>query len=141
MYLRFKKLQEDAVIPSRANEGDAGIDLVAVSLRKTEDYWEYGTGLAMEIPSHMVGLVFPRSSISKTAQCLRNSVGVIDSGYRGEIKLRMSIPFCESEMKAYKVGDRVGQLVILECPLVKILECDELDTSERGEDGFGSSGQ
>lgn len=141
MYLRIKKLQEDAVTPSRANEGDAGIDLVAVSLHKTEDYWEYGTGLAMEIPSHMVGLVFPRSSISKTDHCLRNSVGVIDSGYRGEIKLRMSVPFCKSEMKAYQVGDRVGQLIILERPLLKILECDDLDASERGEGGFGSSGQ
>lgn len=141
MYLKVKKLKEDAVTPSRANEGDAGIDLVAVSLDKTEEYWEYGTGLALEIPSHMVGLIFPRSSISHTPHCLRNSVGVIDSGYRGEIKLRMSVPFCESEMKAYKVGDRVGQLVILECPLLKIIESDELDGSQRGDDGFGSSGQ
>ena len=141
MYLKVKKLQEDAVIPSRANEGDAGIDLVAVSLKKTEEYWEYGTGLALEIPSHMVGLVFPRSSISNTPHCLRNSVGVIDSGYRGEIKLRMSVPFCESHMKAYKIGDRVGQLVIMECPLLKIVESEDLDHSERSKEGFGSSGQ
>lgn len=137
MYLRIKKLQKDAVVPSRANEGDAGIDLVATSLTKTEDYWEFGTGLAMEIPPHMVGLIFPRSSISKTHHSLRNSVGVIDSGYRGEVKLRMSVP---DNTQCYKVGDRIGQLIVIDCPLVKIVEADELDDSERGEGGFGSSG-
>tara|TARA_R100000808_G_C2138645_1_gene146658 strand:+ start:1238 stop:1654 length:417 start_codon:yes stop_codon:yes gene_type:complete len=138
MYLRVKKLHEDAVIPSRANEGDAGIDLVAISLNKTDDYWEFGTGLAMEIPSHMVGLIFPRSSISKTHHSLRNSVGVIDSGYRGEVKLRMSVPDTD---QCYNVGDRIGQLIVIDCPLVKILETEELDDSERGEGGFGSSGE
>ena len=138
MYLRVKKLHEDAVIPSRANEGDAGIDLVAISLHKTDDYWEFGTGLAMEIPSHMVGLIFPRSSISKTHHSLRNSVGVIDSGYRGEVKLRMSVPDTD---QCYNVGDRIGQLIVIDCPLVKILETEELDDSERGEGGFGSSGE
>ena len=141
MYIKIKKLHKDAVIPSRANKGDAGIDLVAISLKKTEDYWEYGTGIAMEIPFHMVGLLFPRSSISKTDHYLRNSVGVIDSGYRGEIKVRMSVPFCESEMKSYKIGDRIGQLIVMECPLLKIIECDDLDLSDRGQGGFGSSGQ
>ena len=138
MYLRVKRLHDDAVIPSRANEGDAGIDLVATSLTKTLDYWEYGIGIALEIPTHMVGLVFPRSSISDTHQCLRNSVGVIDSGYRGEIKLRMSVP---DNDQFYKVGDKVGQLIVVDCPLVKIVESEELSGSERGEGGFGSSGE
>ena len=92
MYLKFSKLHPDAVIPYRANNNDAGVDLVATSLIKSNSYWEYGTGLAVEIPSHMVGLIFPRSSISNTCHFLLNSVGVIDSGYRGEIKLRLSKP-------------------------------------------------
>ena len=126
MFLKFKKLDEAAVIPSRAHESDAGLDLVATSLAKTDDYWEYGTGLAMSIPSGMVGLLFPRSSISKTSHSLRNSVGVIDSGYRGEIKLRMSVPIPFSG-KLYEVGDKIGQLIILEMPILEIEEVDELE--------------
>jgi len=136
MFLKFKKLDEAAVIPSRAHESDAGLDLVATSLAKTDDYWEYGTGLAMSIPSGMVGLLFPRSSISKTSHSLRNSVGVIDSGYRGEIKLRMSVP----SGKLYEVGDKIGQLIILEMPILEIEEVDELEDSARNEGGFGSTG-
>jgi len=136
MFLKFKKLDEAAVIPSRAHESDAGLDLVATSLAKTDDYWEYGTGLAMSIPNGMVGLLFPRSSISKTSHSLRNSVGVIDSGYRGEIKLRMSVP----SGKLYEVGDKIGQLIILEMPMLEIEEVDELEDSERNEGGFGSTG-
>lgn len=139
MFLKFKKLDEAAVIPSRAHESDAGLDLVATSLAKTDDYWEYGTGLAMSIPSGMVGLLFPRSSISKTSHSLRNSVGVIDSGYRGEIKLRMSVPIPFSG-KLYEVGDKIGQLIILEMPMLEIEEVDELEDSERNEGGFGSTG-
>lgn len=139
MFLKFKKLDEAAVIPSRAHESDAGLDLVATSLAKTDDYWEYGTGLAMSIPSGMVGLLFPRSSISKTSHSLRNSVGVIDSGYRGEIKLRMSVPIPFSG-KLYEVGDKIGQLIILEMPILEIEEVDELEDSERNEGGFGSTG-
>lgn len=136
MFLKFKKLDEAAVIPSRAHRSDAGLDLVATSLAKTDDYWEYGTGLAMSIPSGMVGLLFPRSSISKTSHSLRNSVGVIDSGYRGEIKLRMSVP----SGKLYEIGDKIGQLIILEMPILEIEEVDELEDSARNEGGFGSTG-
>ena len=136
MFLKFKKLDEAAVIPSRAHESDAGLDLVATSLTKADEYWEYGTGLAASIPRGMVGLLFPRSSISKTSHSLRNSVGVVDSGYRGEIKLRMSVP----SGKSYEVGDKIGQLVIFEMPLLDIDEVDELESSERDEGGFGSTG-
>ena len=86
MRIRIKKLDDKAVIPKYAHFGDAAVDLVAV--RKWEDEHGnlcYGTGLAMEIPENHVGLLFPRSSVSKTNLRLCNSVGVIDSGYRGEI--------------------------------------------------------
>ncbi len=138
MHLKFKKLDKSAHLPSRSHEGDAGLDLTAVTVDKShERYWEYGTGLAVEIPPGMVGLLFPRSSISKTAHSLRNSVGIIDSGYRGEIKVRLSP---DSSSSAYGVGDRIAQLLIMEVPLLKVVEEEELSPSQRGSSGFGSTG-
>ena len=90
--LKIKKINDRAKIPNYAKKGDAGIDLVATTMVSNGYFIEYGTDLAMEIPEGYVGYIFPRSSISKTDHYLRNSVGVIDSGYRGEIKIRMSIP-------------------------------------------------
>jgi dUTP pyrophosphatase len=86
MKVNIKKLDEKAVIPKYAKNGDAGLDLVAISRKETDNYIEYGTGLAIEIPDGFVGLLFPRSSISKMGLSLANSVGVVDSGYRGGIK-------------------------------------------------------
>ena len=85
--VKIKKLHPDAVIPSYAKHGDAGMDMYAVSKGELDKYGNmvYHTGLAMEIPRGHVGLIFPRSSVSKTPHMLRNHVGVIDSGYRGEI--------------------------------------------------------
>jgi dUTP pyrophosphatase len=138
MKLKIKKLNERAEIPFYAKDGDAGMDLVATNLVRTGKFSEYGTDLAIEIPKGYVGLLFPRSSISKTDHYLRNSVGVIDSGYRGEIKLRMSIPALgETE---YLIGDKVGQLIIMKLPWVEIEEVDELSETDRGEGGFGSTG-
>jgi dUTP pyrophosphatase len=138
MKLKIKKLNERAEIPFYAKDGDAGMDLVATTLVRTSKFFEYGTDLAMEIPKGYVGLLFPRSSISKTDHFLRNSVGVIDSGYRGEIKLRMSIPALgETE---YLIGDKVGQLILMKLPWVEIEEVEELSDTDRGEGGFGSTG-
>lgn len=136
--IKFKKLNERAEIPFYAKDGDAGMDLVATTLVRTSKFFEYGTDLAMEVPKGYVGLLFPRSSISKTDHFLRNSVGVIDSGYRGEIKLRMSIPALgETE---YLIGDKVGQLILMKLPWVEIEEVEELSDTDRGEGGFGSTG-
>lgn len=133
------KLDAGAIIPKYAKAGDAGMDLYAV----TESFDEhgnyvYGTGLAMEIPEGHVGLIFPRSSISKTAHSLRNAVGVIDSGYRGEIMLKFDINTLNSPV--YKVGDRIAQIIILPYPQVEFEEAWELSKTERGTGGFGSSG-
>lgn len=140
MKIKFKKLHEDAVIPSKACPHDAALDLTAIS--KLVDtgwgYIEYGTGLAMEMPDYCVGLILPRSSISKTKHFLRNSVGVIDSGYRGEIKLRFSLD--NSDNIEYDLRHKVGQLMIIELPKLSISEVSELSTSERGAGGFGSTG-
>ena len=139
MYIKFKKLDPKAEIPKRAHPTDAGIDLVATSKEVNNKYnfIEYGTGLAMEIPSFCVGSLFPRSSISKTNLMLRNCVGVIDSGYRGEIKLRFSID--NETNKEYDIQDKIGQLLVFEMPLMKIVEDESLTDSDRGEGGFGST--
>ena len=98
----------------------------------------YGTGLAMEIPKGYVGLIFPRSSISKTSHSLRNAVGVIDSGYRGEIIFKFSINTHNSPV--YEVGERIGQMIIMPYPQVEFEEAFELSKTERGKGGYGSTG-
>lgn len=137
----FKKLNENAVIPSYAKTGDAGLDLTAVSKEwdSEKDKIVFGTGLAVEIPHGYVGLIFPRSSIVKTNLTLSNSVGVIDSGYRGEIKFFFE-PGSRPK-KNYEVGDRIGQLVIMPIPYVYVVESAELSETERGDGGFGSTGR
>ena len=173
MEVKIKKLCETAVVPSYAKPGDAGMDLVATS-RIFDKYGnvEYGTGLAMEIPEGYVGLIFARSSIFKQDLSLANAVGVIDSGYRGEIKFKFKptlsymdfgttedvhgvskesdtfdfvgiagdIQKDSIEASIYKVGDRVGQIIILPYPTISFLEVDELSSTERADGGFGHTG-
>ena len=136
--LKIKKLDDRAKIPNYAKKGDAGIDLVATTTMSNGYFVEFGTDLALEIPEGYVGYIFPRSSISNTDHYLRNSVGVIDSGYRGEIKIRMSVPALGS--KNYKNGDKIAQLIIMKLPWVDIEEVDELSETDRGEGRFGSTG-
>ena len=138
MKVRIKKLSENAVIPTYAKEGDAGMDLVATRIiNERLDSITYGTDIALEIPEGFVGLIFPRSSIRKTDLILSNSVGVIDSGYRGEIQAT----FKRSGVYAYAVGDRGAQIMIIPHPPIEFEEADELSDTERGEGGFGSNGK
>lgn len=140
MKVRFKKLSEKAVTPQYAKPGDAGMDMVATSLVKGEVFYEYGTDISVEIPEGYVGLLFARSSISKTKQILANHVGVIDSGYRGEIKFRFKkLDWDNGEV--YNVGDKIGQLIIIPYPTIELEEVNELSDSYRGDSGFGSSGK
>ena len=138
--VKFKKLVPEAVIPSYAKMGDAGLDLTATSKEWDEEKQlvVMGTGLAMEIPEGYVGLIFPRSSICKTPLSLANCVGVIDSGYRGEVKF-MFRPG-DRPRKNYEIGDRIGQLIIMPFPTVLPVEATELSDTARGAGGFGSSG-
>lgn len=139
--VKVNRLTEDAVIPKYAREGDAGMDLTATSVWfNNEDQIGFGTGLSIEIPEGYVGLIFPRSSIYKTNMSLSNCVGVIDSGYRGEIKFCFNYVSSTSQ-QAYKVGDRVGQIIVMPIPYVDFVEVRELTTSERGGNGFGSTGK
>jgi dUTP pyrophosphatase len=136
--VRFKKLHPDAVTPTYAKDGDAGLDLTALTMtdRSGIPYIEYGTGISVEIPKGYVGLIFPRSSVSKLENFyLKNAVGVIDSGYRGELMLRFNKSY-----SFYNVGDKIGQLIILPYPTIYLEEVQELSNTERGEGGFGSTG-
>lgn len=171
MKVRIKKLHKDAVIPKYAKNGDAGMDLTAV------DYYYdldgnvvYLTGLAIEIPEGYVGLIFPRSSICKNDISLTNAVGVIDSGYRGEITMKFKPTLCFEpteytnilaedkfdgsdgvyipsdksipiEPSVYNCGERIGQIIIMPYPQIEFEEVDELTKTERGDNGYGSSGK
>ena len=147
MKVRIKKLHKDAVIPAYAKEGDAGLDFTAVEIsRDNVGNITYHTGLAVEIPQGYVGLLFPRSSISKKQQFLTNCVGVIDSGYRGEIMAKFK-PVMGTydtilelfESSEYQVGDRIVQMIILPYPQIEFEEVEELTETERGYGGFGST--
>lgn len=147
MKVRIKKLHEGAKVPSYSKEGDAGLDFTAVEIsRDNVGNITYHTGLAVEIPQGYVGLLFPRSSISKKQQFLTNCVGVIDSGYRGEIMAKFK-PVMGTydtildlfESNEYQVGDRIVQMIILPYPQIEFEEVEELSSSERGHGGFGST--
>jgi dUTP pyrophosphatase len=150
MEIKLKKLHPSAAIPKYAKEGDAGLDLVAVSKEHDEEgNIVYGTGLAIEIPRGWVGLLFPRSSNSKMDLLLSNSVGIIDSGYIGEIMMKYKKTYnlaingelYRRETSEYNVGDRIGQLIIISYPSIEFKEVQELTESERGTGGFGSTGK
>ena len=149
MEVRIKKLHPDAVIPKYAKAGDAGLDLTAVTKSYDRDgNIVYGTGLAFEIPDGYVGLVFPRSSLSSLDIALSNCVGVIDSGYRGEVtaKFKPAMLFNREQRpiilnnRIYEVGERVAQIIIIPYPKIEFIESDELSETERGTGGYGSSG-
>ena len=138
MKVNIKRLHENATIPFYAKESDAGMDLVITDI-KGETEWDisYGFGISMEIPDGFMGLVFPRSSIRKTDLILTNSIGVIDSGYRGEIQAT----FKRTGLNKYEIGDRGAQIIIVPHPPIEFQEVDELTNTERGEGGFGSTGK
>jgi len=170
--MKIKKLHENAVIPQRAHDNDAGYDLVAINngdievVEGDKNIWrmlyiEYKTGLAIEPPVGYHIEMVARSSISKTDLILANCVAIGDQGYRGEYRLRFKIPvmankdlWAENEktaikslegsiirygIKKYKIGDKIGQMLIRKTEIMEIQEVDELSDSVRGEGGFGSS--
>ena len=142
MKIQFKKLVQEAQKPKFGKPGDAGADLVATSADMFKGQMIYGTGLAVEIPEGMVGLVFPRSSIRNYDLEMTNSVGVIDSGYRGEIMVTFNVNHLDPNFASkYEVGDRIAQLVIVPVPLVQYTEVEELSETQRGTEGHGSTGK
>ena len=143
--VKIKKLHENAVIPFYATDGSAGMDITNVEYHYNKEYdcWEYHTGLAFELPKGYVMLIFPRSSNSKTDFYLANHVGVLDSDYRGELILKFKyrdkgfLPLSGP----YSKGDRIGQIMIIPYPKVEFNEVDNLEETERGSGGFGSTGK
>jgi len=129
-------------IPKYAKPGDAGLDIVATSKEVVDKgefgYIEYGTNLAFEIPDGYYMDIRPRSSISNTGMILANSPCTLDSGYRGELKLRFK---WIKDTKQYEVGERIAQVIILPYPKVEFVLVEDLSTTDRGEGGFGSSGK
>lgn len=142
MKVQFKKLNPHAVTPSYANPGDNGLDLTALTRiwDSNNKVWEYDTCIAVEIPEGFVGLVFPRSSIYKYDLALTNSVGVIDSSYRGSIKLKFRHPRETLLQLKYEPGNKIAQLVIVPIPKIEMEEVKELEETSRGSQGWGSSG-
>ena len=144
--VKIKKLHKDAVIPKYETVGSVGMDLTAVS-KEYDEHGNvvFGTGLAIQIPTGYYADLRPRSSISKYDLVLANSVGTIDSDYRGELilKFKPSVYFGvnrgDDDGVMYDVGDRIAQLVILPYPKVSFVEVDELSDTERGTGGFGST--
>lgn len=182
--VKFKKLAENATLPTYAHDGDIGMDIIATSVTYNEehDYFEYGTGLAAESDRGNAMLLLPRSSVSDTNGYLCNTPGLVDPfTYRGEIKFRyknreslesiifsyavrnwhrlnwferLRTTFDEVMIETdeiiranimyfapYNIGDKIGQMVMVKTPVVKITEVDELSETTRGTGGFGSSGK
>jgi len=150
--IKYKKLVPEAKAPYQKYDTDGGFDLTAVSKFECEKYVEYGIGLAFEIPTGMIGLVFPRSSVTEEDLILKNAVGVIDAWYRGEVRCRfygtkvMAYTAGTEKMfdyggNAYEVGERVAQVIFIPIPKIKLIESQELSETERGTSGFGHTGK
>jgi dUTP pyrophosphatase len=140
--LPVSKLNDVAVLPTRAHDGDAGLDLYACEAAHIGpgERWSVGTGVAVEIPDGHAGLVLPRSGLAKKhGIALVNSPGLIDSGYRGEIRVLL-LNTDPAETFRVQPGDRIAQLLISPIVLADPVEATALSDSARGDGGFGSSG-
>ncbi len=143
MELRFRILDEAATLPSRAHDGDAGLDLHSAQAAHIGpgERWQISTGLAVEIPEGHAGLVLPRSGLAlRYGISLVNAPGLIDSGYRGEVGVLL-LNNDPAEIFRVEPGDRIAQLVVIPVAGLSPVVSDELAASERGEGGFGSSGR
>jgi len=143
MDLAVTRLKEDAILPSRAHPGDAGLDLYAAEAAHIGpgERWSVGTGVAVEIPEGHAGLVLPRSGLAREhGISLVNSPGLIDSGYRGEVRVLL-LNTDPAETFRVEPGDRIAQLVISPIALAEPVETESLTESARGAGGFGSSGR
>ncbi len=140
MQLKIKKLTEDAIIPKYATNDDAGMDLFAIENVELEPMQrvQVGTGIAMEIPEGHVGLIWDKSGLSHKFG-IKTLGGVVDSGYRGEIKI--GVINLGKEKYIFEKGHKVAQMIIQKKETPEIIEATELNNSERGEGGFGSTGK
>lgn len=143
MELPVAKLKDEAVLPSRAHEGDAGLDLYSCEAAHIGpgERWSVGTGVAAEIPAGYTGLVLPRSGLARDhGISLVNGPGLIDAGYRGELRVLL-LNNDPAETFRVSPGDRIAQLVLVPIALATPVETAVLADSSRAADGFGSSGR
>lgn len=142
LVLPIKRLDSEVVLPSYAYEGDAGLDLrsnVDIDIAPFERKL-IPTGLAVAIPEGFAGFVQPRSGLAlKSGLSMANTPGLVDSHYRGELKV-IAVNLDANKAIHISKGERVAQLVIQRVPVVSLMEVDELDETDRGTGGFGSSG-
>lgn len=141
--IKVRRLDPDAQLPTRAHPTDAGLDLYVgptwLSIRfEPGECWSVGTGIAVEIPPGYVGLVHPRSGLSRYGLIIPNAPGTIDAGYTGEIKVLLRNVGTEAQY--VDQGQRIAQLVIQKVELPAVVEVEELEQTERGANGFGSTG-
>ncbi|HEY1355909.1 MAG TPA: dUTP diphosphatase [Solirubrobacterales bacterium] len=143
MQVRVKLLNDEARLPLRAHDGDAGLDLHASEAAHLGpgERWSVGTGIAIEIPDGNAGLVLPRSGLArKHGIALVNAPGLIDAGYRGEVRVLL-LNTDPAETFRIEVGDRIAQLVIAPIAAADVVEAEALGETARGDGGFGSSGR
>lgn len=143
MQLSIAKLKDEAVLPTRAHPGDAGLDLYACESAHIGpgERWSVGTGVAVEIPEGHAGLVLPRSGLARDHGIgLANAPGLIDAGYRGEVRVLL-LNNDPAELFRVEPGDRIAQLVVIPVALADPVEVEALTDSARGDGGFGSSGR
>jgi dUTP pyrophosphatase len=141
--LRVLKLKEGAVLPTRAHEGDAGLDLYACEAAHLGpgERWSVGTGVAVEVPEGHAGLVLPRSGLAREhGIALVNAPGLIDAGYRGEVRVLL-LNTDPAEVFRVAPGERIAQLVVAPIAVAEPVEAEALSGSGRGDGGFGSSGR
>ena len=165
--VKVKFLNENAKLPYRTHFDDACYDLIATSKKETTQFVEFGTGIALEIPYGYVGLIFPRSSVTKHDLMLKNSIGVIDAGYRGELlcrfvhiyndihtvsfytgsgfgghsKVCVDTKLIERNPELYNVGDKIAQIMFIKLPEIELEVVKELNESKRGSGAYGSTGK
>ncbi|MBX5468315.1 MAG: dUTP diphosphatase [Thermoleophilaceae bacterium] len=143
MSLLFTRLSPEALAPTRAYDGDAGFDLYAAEAATLEpgERASVGTGIAVAIPEGQAGLVLPRSGLAaRHGIALVNAPGLIDSGYRGELRVLL-LNTDRRERFEVAPGDRIAQLVLVRHEAPVLVEVDALDGTVRGAAGFGSSGR
>jgi dUTP pyrophosphatase len=143
MELRVARLKDNAVVPTRAHPGDAGLDLYSTELAHLGpgERWSVGTGIALEIPEGHAGLVLPRSGLAREhGIALVNAPGLIDAGYRGEVRVLL-LNTDPAETVRIEAGARIAQLVITPVAIADAVEVAELSDSARGDGGFGSTGR
>lgn len=141
MKINYIATHSDVVEPSYAYNGDAGMDLTAVEVEKSGNWffplYTYRTGIALELPANYFVMLVPRSSLSKRLMWMANHIGIVDTNYRGEIifKFRSILG-----INPYKVGERIGQMILRRKQLIELNKVEQLSTTDRGSGGFGSSG-